>query len=184
MKSSASSTDRPDSGRQTGFQPWQVYLLLSMAAATWAVIQARHTHPAALLLLSAGVVASGLAAAALHSALAGFFGSGHEQAPLSARTREAIEADKALVLRSLKELEFDKAMGKIGDEDFAEVSGRLRVRAMAIMEELDADAARRSASAASPTSNGAQVLPSACGTCATVNDRDAKFCKQCGSRLG
>ena len=43
--------------------------------------------------------------------------------------KDLLERDKALVLRSIKELEFDRAMGKVGDADFAEVSAGLRARA-------------------------------------------------------
>jgi hypothetical protein len=34
-----------------------------------------------------------------------------------------------LALRSIKELEFDRAMGRVSDDDFKEKSGRLRTRA-------------------------------------------------------
>ena len=42
------------------------------------------------------------------------------------RTRAALEREKALVLRSIKELEFDFAMGKVSQADFDEMGGRLR----------------------------------------------------------
>ena len=41
---------------------------------------------------------------------------------LGGRTRAALEREKALVLRSIKELEFDRAMGKVSEKDFAEMS--------------------------------------------------------------
>jgi len=109
-----------------------------MAAATWAVLVSPHTHPAALALLSAAIIATGVVGAALHNAVAGFFGvSTFESTPASARTREALESDKALVLRSIKELEFDRAMGKVSESDFAELGSRLRARAVALLAELD-----------------------------------------------
>ncbi len=37
-----------------------------------------------------------------------------------------MEREKALVLRSIKELEFDRAMGKVSPRDFDEMSTRLR----------------------------------------------------------
>ena len=49
--------------------------------------------------------------------------------------RAALEREKALVLRSIKELEFDRAMGKVSPKDFDEMAGRLRARA------IDADEA-------------------------------------------
>ena len=72
--SSESSTERRGTDRESGFQLWHVYLILSMSGAIWAVIVSRHTHPAALLLISAAVVAAGLVGLALNYALAGFLG--------------------------------------------------------------------------------------------------------------
>ena len=45
------------------------------------------------------------------------------------RTRAALEREKTLVLRSIKDLEFDHAMGKVSEKDFAEMGARLRARA-------------------------------------------------------
>ena len=49
-----------------------------------------------------------------------------------------LEREKALTLRSIKELEFDRAMGKVSPQDFEEMAGRLRARALGIMKQLDA----------------------------------------------
>src|SRR5690349_5928014 len=115
--SSGSSTEHGRPGRQTGFQLWHVYLILSMVGAIWVVIVSPHTHPAALLLVSAAVMAAGFAGMALNHAFSGFFGGSQvrEPAPVSGRARDALLQEKALVLRSIKELEFDRAMGKISD---------------------------------------------------------------------
>src|SRR6187402_1702858 len=67
MMSSGSSTDRGATRRDSTFQPWHFYILLSLAGATGAVIVSRNTHPAALIMLSASIVAAGLVGAALHS---------------------------------------------------------------------------------------------------------------------
>ena len=56
---------------------------------------------------------------------------------LSARARAALDREKMLVLRTIKELEFDKAMGKIAESDFQEMVGRLRARAIGILTQLD-----------------------------------------------
>jgi len=53
------------------------------------------------------------------------------------RTRVALEREKLLTLRSIKELEFDRAMGRLSDEDWNEMSGRLRARAARLMRQLD-----------------------------------------------
>jgi hypothetical protein len=185
--SSESSTERGAASRGSGVQPWQFYMLLSLAGATWAVIVSRDTHPAALVLLSAAVVAAGIAGAALHYALAGFFQAhSYEERPVTGRTREFLEREKALVLRSIKELEFDRAMKKVGDRDFAELDGGLRARAMEIMQELERAPRTWPQAEARTEPSGAQrkaVEPVVCPSCATPADRDARFCKNCGEKL-
>ena len=48
--------------------------------------------------------------------------SGLDVPLVGGRARAALEREKTLVLRSIKELEFDHAMGKVSDEDFAEMA--------------------------------------------------------------
>lgn len=197
MTNSATSTERDASARarpasvtpadgQPGFRPWHFFVLLSMAGATVAVMMSVHTHPVALLLLSAAVVCAGLVAVALHGAIEGFFHRGAEQLPLAASSREELVREKMLVLRSIKELEFDKAMGKVSDTDYRDISSRLRARALALMSDLErqpapSPAPKRASTAAAPR----QAQPvRACAACGTTNDADARFCKSCGAGLG
>jgi hypothetical protein len=128
---------------------------------------------------------------------------------LGDRTRAALEREKALALRSIKELEFDRGMGKVSEKDFAEMSARLRLRAARLMSELDAGSLYRqqiekeiaqrlektgptNAAAANDvgrTLSGPPGEPeksrstNVCAGCAAANDMDAKFCKSCGARL-
>ena len=106
--------------------------------------------------------------------------------PLPPALREALEGDKALVLRSIKELEFDRAMGKVSESDFAELSGRLRARAVALIEELDRYKASESSTKPDLDQRRSQVTServTTCGACSTPNDADARFCKACGAKL-
>jgi hypothetical protein len=111
--------------------------------------------------------------------------------------RAELEREKALTLRAIKELEFDRAMGKLSAADFEEMAGRLRARAMSLMRQLDATSAyrelierdlaarlRREAPpvAPGPAPDAAPASPTACA-CGTHNDADAAFCKRCGTRL-
>jgi hypothetical protein len=179
--SSKTSTDTPPAVVDTGFRPWHLYVLLSMIAATVAVIVSRQTHPVALLVLSAAVMAAGLAGLAIHRALSGFAGSYAESvAHVGDREREAMVRDKALVLRSIKELEFDHATGKVGDADFKDMNQRLRTHAMALIEGLE----RKVETPPPPAKPVRAARASACPSCHTANDTDAKFCKHCGHRLG
>jgi hypothetical protein len=59
------------------------------------------------------------------------------------RTRAALEREKMLALRSIKELEFDRAMGKLSDADWQDMSMRLRARAARLMRQLDAGSGYR-----------------------------------------
>jgi len=103
------------------------------------------------------------------------------------RTRVALEREKLLALRSIKELEFDRAMGKLSDADWREMSGRLRARATRLMRQLDAGSGYREAIERDLSVRLADTplpkAPPACASCATVNDADAKFCKGCGHKL-
>ena len=112
--SSGTSTERRQPGAAGSFQASHFYLIASMVAATAAVMTSRNTHPAALLLLSGAALAAGLVGLALHRSVAGFFGLGQQTTTLpSERAVEMLQREKALVLRSIKELEFDHAMGKV-----------------------------------------------------------------------
>lgn len=178
MTSSGTSTERRASGVDSGFQPWHFFMLLAMLGATAAVWRSKNTHPAALLLLSAAVIAMGLAGLALYHALVGFLGGGKEERAVGTHERDELEREKALVLRSIKELEFDRGMGKVNEKDYADIGGRLRARAMDLMQAIDAAPAEPAKVAAPP---GAKT--GKCATCGTANDADAKFCKQCGQKL-
>src|ERR1700687_4108294 len=59
------------------------------------------------------------------------------------RTRATLEREKLLTLRAIKELEFDRAMGKLSEADWQEMSGRLRARAAGLMRQLDAGSGYR-----------------------------------------
>ncbi|MNC97573.1 hypothetical protein D3C83_152720 [compost metagenome] len=83
------------------------------------------------------------------------------------------------MLRSIKELEFDRAMRKVGDVDFAEIDRRLRARAVSLMAELDRPDPAEPAAPAPPSATPEDRCPS----CDVRNDADARFCKSCGQRL-
>ncbi|HYN08514.1 MAG TPA: zinc ribbon domain-containing protein [Vicinamibacterales bacterium] len=196
--SSETSTETQASKGRAAFQPWQFYILLSMIAATAAVIVSRNTHPAALLLLSAAVIFAGLVGVAFHRSLLGFFGQTSPRPAPRARARDALERDKALILRSIKELEFDRNMGKVSEADFNEIGGRLRAHALVLMQDLErvgpdvevesADGGFGGQSALRTAGGGfrehSALRPAgACAQCGTANDADAKFCRNCGQQL-
>ena len=177
-----------------GFQPWHFFLLASLVAATAAVVMSRRTSPVHLNKISLVIASAGLAAAGFYRMLAPLVSDEPVSgAALSDRTRAALEREKILTLRSIKELEFDRAMGKISAKDFDEIAARLRARAIALMRELDSASSdyrteieqqlqtRLGRRAASRMPIAADAVR--CPSCGTGNDSDAAFCKRCGARI-
>ncbi len=61
--------------------------------------------------------------------------TGAEEA--GARDLVELREDKKRILRAIKELEFDHAMGKLSDEDFRAIGDRYRLRAIEVLRLLD-----------------------------------------------
>lgn len=193
--SSEISTEPAARGSES-LQPWQLFTLAGLLGATLVVFLARGQSPAAVIILSLLVFAAaavGVAAIKTFVPLTGAAVASTTQV-LGGRTRAALEREKTLVLRSIKELEFDRAMGKVSEKDFAEMSARLRARAAGLIRQLDAgssyreqiekEVARRIGKAGGSTTQGPTDAEGvSCASCQTLNDADAKFCKSCGSRL-
>lgn len=181
--------------RDAAFRPWQFFLLAGMLSATATVVVATGQSPASIVLLSLTVVSASLVGLAVYRSLAPLVSPEIIETPtmLGGRTRAGLERDKALVLRSIKELEFDFAMKKVAQADFDDMAGRLRARAIRIMRQLDAaegyrgviekelDARLRAMSVAERAAE--PVRATTMCACGTNNDSDARFCKNCGSKL-
>jgi hypothetical protein len=188
------------------FRVWHFFVLLSLMASTVAVVLARQATPEHLVLLSLTIGAAGACGVGVFRMLAPLAAADTSIVgeALSEGTRAALEREKMLVLRSIKELEFDRAMGKVSPQDFDEMAGRLRGRALTIMRQLDEGIAyrdriekelqarlgnagvkpRAATASPAPASGTLQdVQPRACAGCGANNDADAAFCKRCGGRL-
>jgi hypothetical protein len=181
---------------------WQLFALAGLLGATFLTFMARGQSAPAILLLSLTVFAAaavGIAALRTLTPLAG--GQVDAGRPLGrvlgGRSRAALEREKALTLRAIKELEFDRAMGKVSDADFLDMAGRLRARAAGLIQRLDAGrsyrqqieeelAKRIGPAAGAHTAATVATGPPAverCAGCGTANEPDARFCKQCGASL-
>lgn len=181
---------RPD---DAGFHAWHFFVLASLIAATVAVVMTEQATPESLVLISLAIGAAGAAAFGIYRVLLPLTTDRMDAAPepMGGRQRGALEREKRLVLRSIKELEFDRAMGKLSARDFDEMSARLRSRAIALMKQLDADGSpyrtmiERELTARLGTAQSAPAASTPSGACAcgTVNDADARFCKSCGTNL-
>jgi hypothetical protein len=189
--------------RDDTLRPWHFFVLVSLVAATAAVLLTRDARPEHLVLISLTIGAAGFAGAALYRTLAPLVGAESRPAieGLSESMRAALEREKMLVLRSIKDLEFDRAMGKLSEKDFEEMAARLRARAMSLMRQLDAAAGYRELierelkarvknpstrlSREKPFEPVPDLAPAVARTCAcgVANDLDAAFCKRCGTKL-
>ena len=191
-----------------GLRPWQFFVLAGMLSATAVVIVATGQSPAAIILLSLTVLSASLVALGTYRALSPLATRDAIEAPpmLGGRTRAALEREKTLVLRSIKDLEFDFAMKKMSQSDYEELSARLRARAVGLMRQLDEGSGYRAlieaefgkrlgrrglppagssppATVEHETAVVDEVVASACAACGQPNDTDARFCKHCGARM-
>ena len=168
------------------FEPWQFFTLAGLIGATIVVFFAKGQTAAAIILLSLAVFAAaavGLAALRAFGPLAGMLRTDATGVVVGGRTRTALEREKALALRAIKELEFDRAMGKVSEKDFTEMSGRLRARAARIIRQLDVGGSYRER-IEKEIQQRVGAMANACPSCAAANDIDARFCKKCGTALG
>lgn len=184
-------------------RPWQFFLLAGMLAATGVVLVAAGQSPASIVVLSLTVVSASLVALAAYRSLAALVVPESVETPqlIIGHTRAALEREKTLVLRAIKDLEFDFAMKKVAKHDFDEMSARLRARALGLMRQLDSSGGYKEAierelalrlgrparteapTPAVPPADGATKRASRLCVCGTENDHDARFCKNCGAAL-
>ena len=198
--SSETSTEhgrnRPDSPQQSpaqpGMQPWQFFVLAGLGCATALTFLARERGLTAVLLLSLLMATTTLVGIAALRAIRPLVSEHDDRSVvIGERTRAALEQEKALALRTIKELEFDRAMGKVSEEDFHEMSVRLRARAARLIKQLDAGGGYRSQiehDLSKRLGEQGEGRASAhaqrnCARCSTPNDTDARFCKSCGEKL-
>jgi hypothetical protein len=209
------TADAPRKPDASALEPWQFFVLAALGCATAALFASRGQGVATIVLLTVLMGATALVGMAALRTLRPLVTAEEDRtAMFGERTRTALEREKMLALRTIKELEFDRAMGKVSDSDWQEMSSRLRTRAARLMRQLDAgvgyrdqierDLAKRLGGAAPAAPEPGAVpgragvaaavheadaaVPSrastrACASCATENDSDARFCKECGQKL-
>lgn len=117
-----------------------------------------------------------------------FFGSNAATAAPSpsARARAVDEADESSAVAALRELEFDRATGKLSDADYADLKARYTKSAI--------DAMRRGTDADPPTARPTDADVEAavrahrqrlagCPSCGPRPESDAVYCSNCGGYL-
>jgi hypothetical protein len=179
----------PFDGPADGLRPWQFFVLAALACATALTFLLRGQGVTVVVLMSIVMGATALVGIAALRAIRPLVTSHQDRTPMiGVRTRVALEREKMLALRAIKELEFDRAMGKVSDEDFRVMSGRLRARAGRLMRQLEASAGyrervERDLAKRLGEKAAAEPVARTCGNCSTANDADAQFCKACGAKL-
>ena len=114
---------------------------------------------------------------------------------------------QAVALRALKEIEFDRATGKLSDTDYEQLKAKYTVEAVAAMRK-ESGAGSQELGIPTPISKlptpscpehgprpepGAQFCsqcgrrlgsaPGYCARCGTALERDARYCNGCGARV-
>lgn len=181
---------KPDAtSRGDSLRPWQFFVLAALGCATAATFLARGQGYLPIVLVSVLMASTILVGLAMLRAIRPLVTEHDDRTTMvGQRTRAALEREKMLALRAIKELEFDRAMGKLSESDWQEMSGRLRTRAARLMRQLDAGAGyreqvERDLAKRIGTVEAEPVVARFCASCGTPRDPDAKFCKACGTKL-
>jgi hypothetical protein len=112
--------------------------------------------------------------------------------PLSDAERDALLAEKRELLTTIRDVQFERDLGKISQRDFERLDRRYRTRAREVLEELDhqlspyrakAQVLLEEAIGAAASEPEPEHESRACPACDQVNDADAVFCKKCAHRL-
>jgi hypothetical protein len=115
---------------------------------------------------------------------------------------DALAEKKRQVLRALKDLENERALGKIDAADYAQIAARYRNDAKDVMREMEREVApareeaerlakeylkRRSASPTRAKAKAPEPKRTeerrTCASCKASNEPDASFCKGCGAAM-
>jgi hypothetical protein len=162
----------------------------------------------ALLVLASGALLAGIALVwASIRTLSGDapLSVGLETAAAQGGVGDDLFEQKRRVLRALKDVEGERALGRIDDADYEALVSRYRDEAKAVMRELDLQVApmreeaerkarqylARHGVRATEGSEEAPAQRSAerperreCRSCGASNEGDATFCKACGAAMG
>jgi hypothetical protein len=204
MKRESQAPALPPRADRSSLRPGHLLMLGVLSAVAASVVVTRDSGAANVVFVALAVATSGLVAAGVYRSLAPLASvdAGEHTEIVGGRTRAALDRERMLVLRSIKELEFDRAMRKISDNDYQEMVTRLRTRVVGLMRQLEGASVYRplierdlaalvgavsgvSRTADAVTGRGPETKVRAvpCVACAVVNDPDARFCKACGARL-
>ncbi len=114
-------------------------------------------------------------------------GSPEELTPAPSRRRGGTQEEAADgAVAALREIEFDRATGKLSDVDYAELKSRYTRAALAELraaEGATAPAAAGNESAVDVAIRRAKANQKSCVTCGPRTEPDAIYCSECGTYL-
>ncbi len=110
--------------------------VLVAGAAAGFRLQVGETGPGLPLLMLGGALLGGVVALMLES-VAVMLGLLREEATASQRRRGELQREKEILLRSIKDIESDAALGKVDAEQAGQLAGPLRERATLVLRELE-----------------------------------------------
>jgi hypothetical protein len=88
---------------------------------------------------------------------------------------------QTVALRALKEIEFDRATGKLSDTDYEQLKAKYTELALVAMR---GEQGARSSTLPAPTAPRSVLRAPSCPEHGARPERDAQFCSECGRRLG
>jgi hypothetical protein len=113
---------------------------------------------------------------------------------------DGLAEQKRRILRALKDLENERAIGRIDAADYEAMAQRYREDAKAVMKQMDERVApameeaerlardylkkhRATPAGTTAAPESSRVDRRACAACGASNELDAAFCKQCGAAI-
>ena len=108
------------------------------------------------------------------------------ESPVSANVDEGEDPDddmspQAVALRALREIEFDRATGKLSDSDYEQLKAKYTGEALAALRGEPGAGSREPTPRPAP---GSRLLAPACPEHGPRPESGAVFCSECGRRLG
>ena len=122
--------------------------------------------------------------------------------PATYEPEDPLETRRGQSLVALKELDFDREMGKLSDDDYAALRAAYTREALAALRDDDGDtdggsnddaaqdaaerliAAHASRAAGSAATSGVARASAECARCGPRPEADARFCSACGGTIG
>lgn len=104
-------------------------------------------------------------------------------------TTEGLLAEREAILLALRDLDFDKTVGKLAPEDYAAQRAELVARGVAVLKQLDALGLSEAAASVDEGIEQAvarrrqTVQAHACAQCGTPASTADRFCGHCGAPL-